>query len=66
MYVCICNGYRDCEIRQMAQQGFTCAVETYTALGNGPSCGSCVDTAQQIIDEARCGADAATSLAAAE
>ena len=53
MYVCICNGYRDAELRQLAHEGVSCAVEAYCSLGNGPCCGRCLDSAQQIIDEAR-------------
>ncbi|MCG8597611.1 MAG: (2Fe-2S)-binding protein [Kiloniellales bacterium] len=53
MYVCICNGYRDAELRQLAQEGVSCAVEAYCALGNGPCCGRCLDSAQQIINETR-------------
>ena len=37
MYVCICNAYRDAEIRE-------------AALGGGPRCGRCLPTAQELID----------------
>ncbi len=55
MYVCLCNGYRDSELRELAGEGFACAVEAYNALGSGPSCGRCLDCAQEIIDHARRG-----------
>lgn len=50
MYVCLCNGYRDEEIREVAREGLQCAREVYYALGNGPCCGSCLDCAQDIVD----------------
>lgn len=52
MYVCLCNGYRDSELREMARQGYTVAEEAYLALGDGPCCGQCVDFAQAILDAA--------------
>lgn len=51
MYVCLCNRYRDDELRQMARSGISCAVQAYEALGSEPLCGCCVDFAQEIIDE---------------
>jgi bacterioferritin-associated ferredoxin len=50
MFVCICNGYRESELRSVAQLGIGCALEAYDALGKGPCCGRCLDCAQQIID----------------
>ena len=55
MYVCLCNGYRDSELRELAREGIGCAVEAYNTLGNGPCCGQCLDFAQQIIDQIRGG-----------
>ena len=40
MYVCLCNGYRDAEIREVVEEtGVRCPQEVYLALGNGPCCG---------------------------
>ncbi|WP_374650238.1 bacterioferritin-associated ferredoxin [Dongia sp.] len=51
MYVCICNGYRDSEIARTAQaSGLTCPRKVYELLGSGPCCGTCLPTAQEIID----------------
>ena len=52
MYVCSCNGYRDTDLYDVAREGISSAVEAYHALGNGPCCGTCLDSAQKIIDEA--------------
>jgi bacterioferritin-associated ferredoxin len=50
MYVCLCNGYRDSEIRDVAQTGVKCARAAYRTLGNGPRCGRCLEFAQDLID----------------
>ena len=50
MYVCLCNGYRDSEIRDVAQSGVRCARAAYQSLGNGPRCGRCLAFAQDLID----------------
>ena len=52
MYVCLCNGYRDTDLRELASRGYACAVEAYKALGKGPCCGRCLECAQGIIDSA--------------
>lgn len=51
MYVCLCNGYRDDEIREVAESGVRCAQEVYLTLGNGPCCGTCLDCAQDIVND---------------
>ena len=50
MYVCVCNAYRDSEIRAVAQNGVRCAKKAYQELGNGPQCGRCLSFAQGLID----------------
>ena len=50
MYVCVCNAYRDTEIRAVAQAGVRCARKAYQELGNGPRCGRCLSFAQGLID----------------
>jgi bacterioferritin-associated ferredoxin len=50
MYVCLCNGYRDAEIREVAESGVRCVREVYFTLGNGPCCGTCLGHAQGIVD----------------
>ena len=50
MYVCVCNAYRDAEIRAVAQSGVRCARQAYAELGNGPRCGRCLILAQILID----------------
>ncbi|MGP1394195.1 MAG: (2Fe-2S)-binding protein [Inquilinaceae bacterium] len=64
MYVCICNGYREAQLLQLAYRGLTCAEEAYAALGTGPNCRRCLDCAQQIMDDYHDGV--AGNLVAAE
>jgi bacterioferritin-associated ferredoxin len=65
MYVCLCNGYRDAEIREVAESGLRCVKEVYLTLGNGPCCGSCLDYAQDIVDDVHGEATAADEQAPA-
>lgn len=50
MYVCVCNGYRESDIRDAARAGARCARRAYDSLGGGPQCGKCLDLAQDLID----------------
>jgi bacterioferritin-associated ferredoxin len=51
MYVCICNGHRDSDIREAAASGLTCARKIYRHLGKPARCGRCLDFATQLVDE---------------
>jgi bacterioferritin-associated ferredoxin len=51
MFVCICNGHRDSDIREAAAQGIRSAPEVYRHLGKPARCGRCLDFASQLVDE---------------
>jgi len=53
VYVCICNGITDHEIRQAAEAGCDSMAELTMRTGAGSCCGSCVDMASEILDETR-------------
>ncbi len=53
MYVCICNGVTDRDIRQAAQAGCCGMAELTMRTGCGACCGSCVDTATETLEQAR-------------
>ena len=53
MYVCICNGITDRDIRQAAEAGCRSLAELTMRTGCGACCGSCLDTAAQVLEEAR-------------
>ena len=51
MYVCICNGVTDHEIRAGAAAGCTTLAELTMRTGCGATCGSCLEQAQALLDE---------------
>lgn len=51
MYVCLCNGHRDSEIRQAAASGLTSARAIYAHLGKPPRCGRCLELADKLVAE---------------
>ena len=53
MYVCICNGVTDDEIRQVAAAGCETLAELTMRTGCGSTCGCCLDEAQRVLAEAR-------------
>ncbi len=50
MYVCICNGVTDHQIREAAANGVRTVAELTMRTGCGASCGSCIDTAVALLD----------------
>lgn len=53
MYICLCNGITDHEIRQCAQSGVCSLHELECTLGVGVSCGRCREAAGEILAETR-------------
>lgn len=51
MYVCLCNGVTDHEIRKVAEAGCTSLSELTMRTGCGACCGSCVEMAAQLLAE---------------
>ena len=51
MYVCICNGHRERDIREAAKTGLRCVRSVYRHLGKPPQCGRCLTFAARVIDE---------------
>lgn len=50
MFVCICNGVTDSQIRQAAANGCREVAELTMRTGCGASCGSCMDMAADLLD----------------
>ena len=50
MYVCICNGVTERDIRQAAEAGCRSLSELTMRTGCGATCGTCLDTAAQLLD----------------
>ncbi|WP_170167636.1 (2Fe-2S)-binding protein [Vulcaniibacterium tengchongense] len=53
MYVCICNGVTDHDIRQAAEAGCGSVAELTMRTGAGANCGSCLDMAAALLAQAR-------------
>ena len=50
MYVCLCNGHVEREIREAAASGLRCPKAIYASLGKPPRCGRCLPLASEIIE----------------
>jgi bacterioferritin-associated ferredoxin len=58
MYVCLCNGLSDRDLRPHTLGGMRSVSMVYQACGCRPQCGKCVPFVRQMLRE---GNDAATS-----
>ena len=62
MYVCICNGVTDRDIRQAAEAGCRSLPELTMRTGCGSTCGSCLETAAAILESSHRGTSGAAEL----
>jgi len=53
VYVCICNGVTDTQIREAASLGVATVGELTMRTGCGATCGSCLDMAADLLEKAR-------------
>lgn len=53
MYVCICNGVTDRQIREAAEAGCASLPELTMRTGVGATCGTCLVLAGEILEETR-------------
>ena len=53
MYVCLCNGITDKQIRKAAKSGVVDLQGLKSELGVASGCGSCLETAADILRDAR-------------
>jgi bacterioferritin-associated ferredoxin len=51
MYVCLCNGFTDREVRRAAKSGVCSARDIYSLLGATPQCGKCIPAVESILRE---------------
>jgi bacterioferritin-associated ferredoxin len=49
MYICICNGVTECEIRGAADLGCHTVEDLRRDLGVGDCCGKCVPEARNVL-----------------
>jgi bacterioferritin-associated ferredoxin len=50
MYVCLCNGISDRQIREVVDRGAESLSEVQSYLPVANCCGRCEDTAQEVIE----------------
>ena len=50
MYVCICNGVTDHQIREAEASGVRSVAELTMRTGCGATCGTCLETATAILE----------------
>jgi len=53
VYVCICNGVTDHQIREAADNGVNSVAELTMRTGCGSNCGSCLEMAGELLARAR-------------
>jgi bacterioferritin-associated ferredoxin len=53
MYVCICNGVTQRDIRDAADAGCRSVAELTMRTGAGANCGSCIEMAAEVLEQAR-------------
>ena len=53
MYVCVCNAITDKQIRKAAKSGVRNLWQLQAELGVATNCGSCKETATQILRDSR-------------
>ena len=63
MYVCLCNGLTESQIRAAARAGAASVDEAYRRLGGEPVCRCCVETAEAVIQGETSGSRAVADAA---
>jgi bacterioferritin-associated ferredoxin len=67
MYVCLCNGFTDRQVKSvLAETGVCSTARIYHAMGVKPICGKCIPTVKDILRSAQANvADLGAQVAAA-
>jgi bacterioferritin-associated ferredoxin len=56
MYICLCNGLTDRDVRRAAAAGDGSVAQLYQSLGCAPRCGKCVPVVREMLAEPPAGA----------
>ena len=51
MYVCLCRGITDQDIKTAIREGAETTLDIAQQLGAGTGCGACVEYTQSLIDQ---------------
>jgi bacterioferritin-associated ferredoxin len=62
MFICVCQGVTERDVRDCAQRGVASVAELREALGVTTGCGKCADAADEILRE--CAAQSSCATAA--
>lgn len=62
MFVCICHGITDTQIREAAENGCKSVSELTMRTGAGSSCGTCMDMASDLLAQHSPAKDALAEL----
>ncbi len=65
MYICLCNGITDRDIKAHAQDADCTLADLECALGVGAGCGRCKPAAADVLNERRSGTESHFSSASA-
>lgn len=49
MYVCICHGFTDKQVKTAVNQGARSTAKVYESFGVRPQCGKCVDCVRDMV-----------------
>lgn len=65
MYVCLCHGFTDRDVRELARGGTRSAAQVYRHFGVRPQCGKCVPYVRAMVSEGDEGAKEPCGVACA-
>jgi bacterioferritin-associated ferredoxin len=54
MYICLCNGFTDHQVRRTAEAGSGSVSQLYKRLGCAPKCGKCVPVVRDLLRTVCC------------
>jgi bacterioferritin-associated ferredoxin len=49
VYICLCNGFTDRQVRRSTETGSVSVSQVYKALGCQPKCGKCVPIVRDML-----------------
>jgi bacterioferritin-associated ferredoxin len=49
VYICLCNGFTDGQVRRSTETGSASVSQVYKALGCQPKCGKCVPVVRDML-----------------
>ena len=62
MYVCLCHGLTERDVRGAINQGCKSVAAVYRHLADRPQCGKCVPDVRCMLQDSRCHAGGGTAM----